>query len=122
MTTTKPIWKSTTFWINFLSFIILWLSSSGDVATTVIGSSILYVLNIILNALKNNTPIKPVIDLTAYGISMKALIYFINIAGLIVSAYQYFIDHAHLNPALWLTMVISLLTAAIRILTTQEGR
>lgn len=120
----KSIILSKTFWINLISFILLWASSLGDsvLTNTVWFGAALYVLNLILNFLSNNTPIKPVVDLTGIGISMKFLIGFVNIAGLAVLAYQYFINNDILNPAPWLTMVISLLTTLIRALTAQPSR
>lgn len=120
----KSVFRSSTFWINLISFILLWASSLGDSVLTAsvwFGAS-LYILNLILNLLRNNTPIKPVVDLTSIGISMKFLISFVNIGGLAVLAYQYFINHDLLNPAPWLTMLISLLTTLIRVLTVQPAR
>lgn len=121
---TKSVLLSKTFWINLISFILLWASSLGDsvLTNTVWFGATLYILNLILNFLSNNTPIKPVVDLTSIGISMKFLIGFVNIAGLAVLAYQYFINNDILNPAPWLTMVISLLTTLIRVLTAQPSR
>ncbi len=115
----KSILASVTFWVNAISFFIVWFSSQ-TIASTLWGGFTIYVANIILNLVKNNLPIKSLIELPIGMAAMRAVIYVVNGLGILVSLYSYLIENAMFQPAPWMAMTISAVTLAIRWLTVPK--
>lgn len=123
----KPFYQSTTWWVNFLTALVFFLTPM-PLATTIVGSLLIYTCNLILNKVANNTPIVgPSVDLTGFGITMKGLIYFVNVCGILVDVYQALLlklgeQGVEYHPAAWVTYTVATLTALMRLFTTQPKR
>lgn len=117
----KVLWKSWAWWTNMITLTVFILTPM-PVASTLLGSFVLYVLNLIVVKTSSGANITAPSFPLPTGITMKGLMIFVNIAGIITDAVTYGMtllsSHGiEYTPPGWVAYVISGLTIIVRVFT-----